>query len=138
MPEIDARSVRSPQTPSTGLRHPSFTRLSAKRLLTLLGRVLSSSLVAKLLCQWSLQTPSAGLRHLEEGAGKRCSECEVTADVRAPSAQSFVPGMSVCVDWMTTVGVIFTGAASRCRSPVLTAGTCLLIERIDINDDNNK
>ena len=38
------------------------------------------------------QTPSTGLRHpsLEEGAGKRCSECGVPADCRVRTVRIFL------------------------------------------------
>ena len=88
---VDSKTSFLQQTPSTGLRHPSFNKLQ-----DLVYDILPSTNSKHWFTTSFLQqTPSTGLRHpsfnklqalvydilpLEEGAGKRCSECAQKAN----------------------------------------------------------
>ena len=72
------------QTPSTGLRLPSFKEEGAGKRSSECGCVVEVSDADSVCLLDVWQTPSTGLRHpsfKEEGAGKRSSECGFVVEV---------------------------------------------------------
>ena len=116
--------LQSLQTPGTGLRHSSVSANSRHWFTTFFSLCKLQALVYDIL--QSLQTPGTGLRHssvsansrhwfttsskVEEGAGNRCGECGVFADMSVLCSSSWafqVFGLPVLVSPRTSISVLF-------------------------------